>query len=137
MTIEQIEAAFSVCLPDMHRAAIADTADPIHKACAFLVVDSPGVLHPLYETNTFLRREAIEEWPDFLFAFASNGFGDYFAYDTRQYPYRILYIDPDFTIEENLTPQDGDLRFDTFEQWHQYVCQKYEADSENRYERDA
>ena len=103
MTIAEIEAAFSVRLPDRHRAAILDSADPIHSASEFLVLDTPNALLPIRKTNDYLRQRPIEKWPDYLFAFASNGCGNYFAYDTRTSPYRIVYIDPDYTIDENLT----------------------------------
>jgi hypothetical protein len=61
--------------------------------------------------------EFFDPWPDFLVAFASNGCGDYFAYDLRQYPVRVIYIDPDRPVAENLT-QDDQLAFDSFEEWY-------------------
>ena len=60
----------------------------------------------------------MEPWPDFLIAFASNGCGDYFAYDTRQIPANIIYIDPDNTIEENFRTSDN-IRYDSFEDWYE------------------
>jgi hypothetical protein len=132
MTIDDIETAYSVRLPKRHRTAILDAADPIHQACEFLVIDGPGVLLPIHKTNTFLRTQQIEEWPNFLFAFASNGVGDYFAYDTRRSPYKIVYIDPDLYMDENLAHKEGDLKFDSFVDWHSYKCQQYEADVKSK-----
>ena len=71
-------------------------------------------------TNAWLHSSEVHDpWPDFLVAFASNGCGDYFAYDTRQWPVTIIYIDPDRTVRENLSDTDEDkLRYDSFESWY-------------------
>jgi hypothetical protein len=61
-----------------------------------------------------------------LVAFASNGCGDYFAYDTRRTPHTIVYIDPDNTVAENLAIDDG-YTFESFEEWHAAKCRQHEA----------
>ena len=55
--------------------------------------------------------------PPFLVAFASNGCGDYFAYDLRSELPRITYMDPDHTVAENLEAEDK-LEYESFEQWY-------------------
>jgi hypothetical protein len=118
MSIAEIEIALSFRLPDAHRAALVDAADPIHDACDFLVLDSPHELLRFLDANNDLRRpERPDPWPDFLVAFASNGCGDYFAYDIRSDPYAIVYIDPDRTVAENLACDD-DFTFESFDEWH-------------------
>ena len=56
-------------------------------------------------------------------AFASNGCGDHFAYDLRAQPPRIVYMDPDRTVAENLTADDA-LQFNSFEQWYEWKVNK-------------
>ena len=68
--------------------------------------------------NEFLHADNSNRWPPFLVAFASNGCGDYFAYDTRTEPAKIVYMDPDRTVDENLSIADG-FEFDTFEAWYE------------------
>jgi hypothetical protein len=53
----------------------------------------------------------------FLVAFASNGCGDYFAYDLRSDPPRIIYTDPDCTVAENLAAEDK-LEYGSFDEWY-------------------
>ncbi len=127
MNITEIETLLSVRLPDPHRASLLDGSDPIHKACAILVPHSPYELLRLYDTNVHLHhKDHPDRWPDFLVAFASNGCGDYFAYDTRRAPYLIVYIDPDNTVEENLE-MDDDYTFESFAAWYDAKCQQYAA----------
>jgi hypothetical protein len=116
MELEQAEAQLSISLPNRHRQAMLDSSDPIHDACDFLVPDSPYELLRWAEVNEYLH--AAGNWPPFLVAFASNGCGDYFAYDIRQKPTRIIYIDPDRTVEENLCEEDK-LEYDSFESWYE------------------
>jgi hypothetical protein len=69
--------------------------------------------------NEFLHAaDNWNRWPSFLVAFASNGCGDYFAYDIRTEPAKIIYMDPDKTVDENLSKTDG-FEFDTFETWYE------------------
>jgi hypothetical protein len=73
----------------------------------------------LLKVNEFLHDpRTLNRWPDFLVAFASNGCGDFFAYDTRTKPAKIIYMDPDKTVDENLSDTDG-FEFDTFEAWYE------------------
>lgn len=94
-------------------------ADPIHEACDLLLLDSQYELLRWVSVNKFLHAANRHNcWPPFLIAFASNGCGDYFAYDTRTSPPQIIYMDPDHTVDENLTKEDG-LRFDNFDVWYE------------------
>ena len=83
----------------------------------------------LVAVNQWLHSPQVwAPWPDFLVAFASNGCGDYFAYDMRQSPPSIIYIDPDATPEENLADPEA-LRYSSFGEWYEsqlerYTCQR-------------
>jgi hypothetical protein len=119
MKLREIEKHLRMAFPARHKKAMADTADPVHEACDFLVPTSKyeGLL--LLKVNEFLHAPStLNRWPDFLVAFASNGCGDYFAYDTRTEPAKIIYMDPDKTVDENLAKTDG-FEFDSFEAWYQ------------------
>jgi hypothetical protein len=118
MELAKAEDKLGVVFPDRHREAMRNAADPIHKACDFLIPASPHELLRLVEVNEFLHAgNRTERWPSFLIAFASNGCGDYFAYDLRSQPPRIIYVDPDHTIDENLAASDT-LEFNSFDEWY-------------------
>ena len=102
-----------------HWHAIFDAADLIHERCDFLVANSQIRGLDIVQVNDFLHStDHPEPWPPYLVAFASNGCGDYFAYDTRVEPARIVYIDPDRSIRENLGVDDAFV-FDSFASWHE------------------
>ena len=127
MDIDSIEAALSMQLPEAHRRALSDASDPIHEACDFLICESPHELLRLYDVNVSLRTsDNPDPWPRHMIAFASNGCGDYFAYDTRRSPYLIVYIDPDNTVAENLAMDDG-YTFESFNEWYSAKCRQHEA----------
>ena len=118
MELSEAEHRLKFTLPLRHRQAILDLADPRHRACDFLTLsdNKPGNIH---WTNEFLRSSKFgDPWPDFLIAFASNGCGDYCAYDTRDNPPSIIYIDPDSTVQENLQASDK-LCYESFENWYE------------------
>ena len=117
MTIDAIEAHLGVQFPERHRQAFLDAADPIHDACDFLVPSTPYPGLDIVQVNNRLHATPPDAWPAFLVAFASNGCGDYFAYDLRTSPTRIIYIDPDNTVDENLASDDK-LQYDSFACWH-------------------
>src|SRR5262245_49650082 len=117
--IAEVEQRLGLKLPERHRQALLDLADPIHGACDFLLPSSPHELLRMVAVNEFLHApERPDPWPGFLVAFASNGCGDYFAYDLRRQPASILYLDPDRTVAENLQAADG-LEYGSFEAWYQ------------------
>lgn len=118
MELNQAESRLGITLPERHRNVMLDPTDPIHDACDFLVPDSPHQLLRWVDVNEFLH--AVDRWncwPKFLVAFASNGCGDYFTYDTRSEPPKIIYIDPDDTVDENLAKTDG-FEFASFDAWY-------------------
>jgi hypothetical protein len=118
MELAEAEARLGMRLPDRHRQAMLDAADPIHEACDFLVLDSPYELLRWVAVNGSLHApDHWNQWPPFLVAFASNGCGDYFAYDIRSEPPRIIYMDPDDTVAENLAAEDK-LEYESFERWY-------------------
>jgi hypothetical protein len=117
MELFEVESRLKFKFPDRHRQALLDSNDPIHDACDFLVL-SEGRHGDILSENEWIHGSDFgDPWPDFLVAFASNGCGDYFAYDVRQNPATITYIDPDKTVEENLQLSDK-LCYATFEEWY-------------------
>jgi hypothetical protein len=96
-----------------------DPADPIHRVCDCLV-----------ESNVASENERLHSarvwapWPDFLIAFASQGCGDYFAYDIRQSPPSVIYIDPGYTPEENLADPES-VRYASFYEWYEAQLGRY------------
>lgn len=119
MDLADAEARLGITLPERHRQALLDPHDPVHEWCDFLVPGSPHRLLLWVEVNELLHAaDSLSRWPSFLVAFASNGCGDYFAYDLRSEPSGVVYVDPDYTIEENLTAEDR-LVYGSFEEWYE------------------
>lgn len=107
--------------PERHRRAMADPADPIHNACDFFLPHSDEETLDLPGVNQWVHGEEFwAPWPSFLIAFASQGCGDYFAYDTRSTPSPVVYLGPDGEPEEELSADDA-LRFDGFDAWYEYI----------------
>jgi hypothetical protein len=105
-------------LPADHLLKMRDLSDQIHLACDFLLLESQHELLRINHVNDSLHRpDRGDPWPDFLLAFASNGCGDYYAYDLRTTPSIIRYMDPDQTVEENLRLSRDRLRLDSFADW--------------------
>jgi hypothetical protein len=75
----------------------------------FVHHESVGII----EKNNRLRRRDFRRFRESLIAFATNECGDYFCFDRDSG--RIVYIDPDYTVEENL--KSGELVYDSFEGW--------------------
>ncbi len=128
MKLAEIESLLGIEFPLRHKQAILDADDPIHRACDFLLDSSRYELLRLVDVNELLRRrDKSSAWPTFLVAFASNGCGDYFAYDLRYQTPKIIYMEPLRTIDENLASNDDALEFDTFEAWYEWKVEKYEG----------
>jgi hypothetical protein len=120
MDVLSVELRLGLTFLERHRQALLDTADPIHQACDFLLPSSDYPMLRLVDVNEFLHDPGhLNRWPPFLVAFASNGCGDYFAYDLRRQPPTIIYMDPDQTVEENLSAEDR-LVYQSFEEWYQH-----------------
>jgi hypothetical protein len=118
MELSEIENRLAMTFPPRHKQAMADSTDLVHEACDFLVPSSPYELLRLVEVNDFLHAmDNGNRWPAFLVAFASNGCGDYFAYDLRTEPPKIIYMDPDRTVDENLSNRER-LEYSSFEDWY-------------------
>lgn len=119
MELAEVEQRPGLTLPQRHRLAVLNLADPIHEACDFLLPWSPHEGLRLVAVHDFLHApERPDPWPDFLVAFASNGCGDYFAYDLRRPPATIVYLDPVLSVAENLLTTDR-LEYQSFEAWYQ------------------
>jgi len=127
--IADIERALGVKFSDRHTRALIDSSDPIHEACDFLVVSSPHELLRILEVNHDLHcSDNPDPWPSHLVAFASNGCGDYFALRLHgSGHYSILYVDPDRTVEENLSSEDQSLKFATFDEWYFHKIAEHKA----------
>jgi hypothetical protein len=124
MELHEIEQRLGMTFPPRHQQAMLDIADPVHEACDFLVPSSPYHLLRLLDVNQMLHtRDNRDCWPSFLIAFASNGCGDYFAYDLRTGPPRIIYMDPDKTVNENLSKKSA-LEFATFDSWYEWKVER-------------
>lgn len=118
MDFEALEGLLGVALPPAHRRAMLELGDRIHGACDFLCIESPHRLLRIVEVNRRLQDADgnADPWPAFLIAIASQGCGDYFAYDTRERPPIIRYIDPDRTVHENLNAADA-IVYASFDTW--------------------
>lgn len=119
MDLADAEARLTITLPERHRQAMQDTSDPVHEWCVFLVPESPYGPLRWVEVNELLHAtDSLSCRPSFLMALASNGCGDSFAYDLRSEPSGVVYVDPDYTIEENLTAEDRPV-YGSFEGWYE------------------
>lgn len=124
MDIDNIEKQLKFTFPDGHRKAIINLEDPIHKACDFYLPSSTDNMNSITEINEFLHNSSsCDLWPEFLIAFASQGCGDYCAYDTRTTPPRIIHMDPDLSVDENLNDSDS-MWFSDFNSWYQAVLEE-------------
>lgn len=126
MTVDELETYLGIVFPLRHRAALLDPTDPIHEATDFLVPSSPYESLDFAGVHRFLHHSEHNAWPSFLIAIASNGCGDYFAYDLRTSDYRVIYIDPDLSVTENLESEDR-LEYPTFEVWYAAKVQRYRS----------
>ena len=111
---------------ERHQRLMLDATDPIHRACDFFVRSSTNNKSlDFVAVNQWLHsREVWAPWPDFLVAFASQGCGDYFAYDLRQSPVSVIYIGPERTPEEQLDDPDA-LLYEGFDEWYESQIERY------------
>ncbi len=119
MSVAEIENKLKIRFPKKHLEVMFNSKSPIHDACDFLVSETEYEGLNIVMVNESLHGLSLNPLPNFLVAFASNGCGDYFAYDLRTQPNSIIYIDPDLTIEENLEAENN-LTFKTFDAWYEY-----------------
>jgi len=85
-----------------------------HISTLFWFVHHPSV--GVLEVNAELRHREHDPFPKHLIAFATNECGDFFCFDKKSG--LIIYIDPDRSIEENLT--DDEFVFASFKDWLDY-----------------
>ncbi len=105
--------------PMRHQQAMRDPTNPIHAACDFFVPRSPNTSLDIEAVNAWVHSSRFwAPWPEFLVAFASQGCGDYFAYDLRQSPPSVIYLGTDHTPEELLRNPEA-LRYDSFDSWYE------------------
>jgi hypothetical protein len=131
-----IESRYGIELPPRHRAALADAADPIHGRVVLLAAERDGERETIFSANENLRKTEWKEWPACLLAFATNGCGDYFAYDLRHHPYPVYYIGPiGTTPDEMATCEQEDFVFPSFDQWYRYLVLQSETPTPDDYRR--
>jgi predicted RNA-binding Zn-ribbon protein involved in translation (DUF1610 family) len=95
-----------------------DALDPIHRACDFYVPPEENSTLDIVALNQSLHGDRVwARWPEYLVAFASNGCGDYFAYDLRLSPARVVYIGGERPPEEHLQEPEN-IAGQTFEEWY-------------------
>lgn len=87
--IDDVEKEFGMTLSAAHRRALLDPDDPLEEV--LLPLNGEG---SIFKVNEAMRRLEWKKWPGHIVAFATQGCGDYFAFDTSAFPYRIFYIDP-------------------------------------------
>ena len=119
-SIDEIERYFRIKLPTRHRMVLLDLSDPIHKLLEILYPESNHCQNIFAEYDK-LRRLDWKEWPGHLVAFASNGCGDYFAYNVSNEPYRIYYIGPIGRAQDEVEACERDgFVFSCFDEWYLY-----------------
>ena len=129
-----IESRYGIELPPRHRAALADAADPIHGRVILLAAERDGDRETIFSANENLRKIEWKEWPACLLAFATNGCGDYFAYDLRHHPYPVYYIGPiGTTPDEMATCEQEDFVFPSFDDWYCYLVLQSETPAHDDY----
>jgi hypothetical protein len=124
LTVDSIETIFRIEIPRRHRALLLDPLDPIHDRKEILTPEGNDVCN-IFKVNRRLRGLDWKEWPEYLVAFASNGCGDYFAYDTRINPYRIFYIGPIATAPDAVAAcEEEGFVFSDFDDWYNYTVSR-------------
>ncbi|MDJ0710804.1 MAG: hypothetical protein QNJ14_10455 [Woeseiaceae bacterium] len=131
MTIEDVERELEFTFPLPHRRDIENADDRIHIACEYLLPDGPG-RQDFLEANRYLRKESWQGWEKPYVAFASQGCGDWFAYDTSIIPYKIFYVDPTERVKDAAAKSgEGTLVLATYEAWKECTLQTYDEGSED------
>jgi hypothetical protein len=119
MNAFRIEARFFLDLPESHIRALSDPSDPIHEYCCLLLPESQFPHLRLEDVNIGLHdARSRNPWPEHLVAFASNG-GGYFAYDLSSSPPRVLHIDAQRTVGENLELSEKYRLTFSFDEWRE------------------
>ena len=126
--IARVEQVLGFSFPRAHRQDLERRDSEVREACEFLLVDGTEQ-RDLLKKNVWLRQNHWQGWTPRYIAFASNGCGDYFAYDLNFEPYRIIYVDPLETLEETAKePSIDNVVFLSYDEWradkirtHKYV----------------
>ena len=128
--LANIELSYGIPIPERLGKALLDPNDPIHR-CSTLLTASDNPLLDAASVNAHLRSIEWKEWPDHLVAFATNECGDYFAFNTRETPYRIYYIGPTDTVPEAIESCDEEgFNFNGFDDWYEHEITDRQTDSE-------
>jgi len=125
--IATVEATLGFSFPDDYKRFIRKPYIEVIKKLPSLLLfvrhNSVGII----ETNNRLRKRDFSPFPARLVAFATNECGDYFCFD--RHTGRIVYIDPDYPIDENL--KSVELVYDSFERWmEERLARKAGAEAE-------
>lgn len=118
--IESAEAILGFSFPEDYRRFVAAPDIELIKRLPSLLwfVRHRGV--GLIDVNRRLRTPSPRAYTARLVAFATNECGDYYCFDRQMG--RIVYIDPDRTVEESL--RSGGLIYESFEQWMEQRLQR-------------
>jgi len=111
--IEAVEAQLELAFPESYRRFVKNPDIEVIKKLPSLLWFVRHSYMGILDANALLRGSDFEPYPDHLIAFATNECGDFYCFDRDTG--RIVYIDPDYSIEENLG--SNELVFDSFEQW--------------------
>ena len=125
MTLEQIESVYGFQFPDRHRKDLEDRSNQIHSAVEFLFPDDPGI-RDFVKCNEKLRSGWKKAGVNVV-AFATQGCGDFFAYDISKTPYQVFVIDPTWDVPESLaaaTAQENGL--EEYDEWRERIWQIHE-----------
>ena len=113
---DEIETGLRIKLPPRHRAALLNSADPIHSCANLLGSEGDPTI---FSVNRDERAADWREWPDYLTAFAYDGCFGLWAYDTREEPYRVYYIDPLESAAESIAGCEAeDFVARSFDDWY-------------------
>ncbi|MEO0345714.1 MAG: hypothetical protein AAF229_05605 [Pseudomonadota bacterium] len=125
MTLEQIESLYGFQFPDRHRKDLEDRSSPIHSAVEFLFPDDPGI-RDFVRCNEELRSGWKKAGVNVV-AFATQGCGDFHAYDISETPYQVFVIDPTSDVAESLAAaiaQENAL--ERYDEWRERIWEIHE-----------
>lgn len=105
--------------PERHRRAMRDALDPIHRACDFYVPPEENSTRNVVALNEWVHSDKFwAPWPEYLVAFASEGCGDYYAYDLRSSLPKIVHLGGELPPEEDLQEPEN-IAGQIFDEWYE------------------
>ena len=111
--IREVESLLAFAFPEAYRRFVRDPDIEVVKRLPSLLWFVRHTSMGLIDVNLRLRKPGPRAYPDRLVAFATNECGDYYCFDRDTG--RIVYIDPDRTVEENMGSDE--LVYESFGMW--------------------